>query len=367
MSEIEPFPEGYTLRAATAEDAPAIADLVNEVCVAEIGVPWITVEQIRDILTSPGRDPALADALLLDRDGSVAGYLQFEKAAQPLQIDMLAFVPPHLWGRGLSAWILRLGEERSRARAALEPAGGSVPLRVACFTGNEPARRLFAALGYAYVRTFWMMRIELEAPPPAPRIPDGIAIRTFERGRDEVRTHAALSEAFADHWGSYSQSFDEWLHHDIQGDGADFDPSLWFLAVDGEEVVGAAICQASTPRAEGTAQVGDLAVRRPWRRRGIALALLHTAFSEIHRRGIPRVELGVDSESPTGATRLYERAGMHPALGWEFWETQLERSRGPAHQAELARLPVGEEILFPERLLGRAGAVRVDDPNAEAP
>jgi mycothiol synthase len=336
MSVAEQVPEGYTLRDATAEDAAAIAELVNEVCLAEIGVPWTTVEQTRDTLTSPGRDPALQDALLLDRDGSVAGYLQFEKAAAPLQIDMLAFVPPHLWERGLSAWILRLGEERSRARAALEPAAEPVPLRVACFTGNEPARDLFAALGYAYVRTFWMMRIELEGPPPGPRVPDGIVIRAFERGRDEIATHAALAEAFADHWGSYSQSFEEWLHHDIEGEGADFDPSLWFLAVDGDEIVGAAICQASTPRAEGTAQVGDLAVRRPWRRRGIALALLHTAFAEIHRRGIPRVELGVDSESPTGATRLYERAGMHPALGWEFWEKQLAPR---AHSSSRSRTP----------------------------
>jgi mycothiol synthase len=319
-------PEGLELRDATAQDAPAIAELVNEVCLAEIGVPWTTVEETRDTLSSPGRDPALIDALLLGRDGDVAGYLQFEKAAEPLQVDMLAFVRPHLWGKGLSAWLLRVGEERARARAVLEPAAGPVPLRVACFTGNEAARRLFTALGYVYVRTFWMRRIELERPPPAPRVSDGITIRTLERGRDEVRVHAALAEAFADHWGSYSRSFDEWLHQEIEGEGSGFDPSLWFLATDAEEVVGAALCRASTPRAEDTAQVGELAVRKPWRRRGIALALLHTAFAEIHRRGIRRVELGVDSESPTGATRLYERAGMRPALGWEFWEKRLSAS-----------------------------------------
>ncbi len=70
--------------------------------------------------------------------------------------------------------------------------------------------------------------------------------------------------------------------------------------------------------------MADLAVRAPWRRRGITLALLHTAFGELHRRGIPRVELGVDAQSPTGAARLYERAGMRAAFGWEFWEKALE-------------------------------------------
>ena len=316
-------PEGHGIRAATGDDAPEVAGLINEVCVAEVGVPWTTVEGTRDALTSPGRDPGLTDVLLLGPDGEVVGYLEFEIATDPLQVDLLAFVRPHLWGRGLSAWLLRLGEERARARVALEPGGDPVPLRVACFTGNELARRLFADLGYVYVRTFWMMRIELDGPPPHPVVPDGIAIRTFERGRDEAATHAALTEAFADHWGSYSQSFEEWVHRDIEGGGAGFDAGLWFLAIDGEEVVGAAICRPSSPRTEGTGEVADLGVRRSWRRRGIALALLHTAFAELHRRGIPNIELGVDAESPTGATRLYERAGMREVYSWEFWEKDL--------------------------------------------
>jgi mycothiol synthase len=323
MSAAEAVPEGFELHAATAEDAPAIAEIINEVCVAEIGVPWTTLEEIRDALTSPGRDPALADELLIGRDGEVAGYLQFEKVAEPLQIDMLAFVRPHLSGEGLNAWLLRLGEERARARAALEPPGGRVPLRVACFTDNEPARRLFAALGYAYARTFWMMRITLEGALSAPRVPEGILIRAFEPGRDETSTYAALAEAFADHWGYVFPSFEEWRHREIEGEGSGFDPSLWFLATEGEEVVGAALCRASSARSEDTAVVGDLAVREPWRRRGIALALLRTAFAEFHRRGIPRAELGVDAENPTGATRLYERAGMDVAFGWEFWEKEL--------------------------------------------
>lgn len=323
MSVEEQVPEGYGIRVAIGDDAPAIAELINEVCIAEIGVPWTTVEGTRDALTSPGRDPALADVVLLEPDGQVIGYLEFEMATDPLQVDLLAFVRPHLWGKGLSAWLLRLGEERARARVALEPPGDPAPLRVACFTGNQPARRVFADLGYSYVRTFWMMRIELDGPPPVPRVPDGIAIRTFERGRDEAATHTALTEAFADHWGSYSQSFEEWVHRDIEGGGAGFDPGLWFLATDGGEVVGAAICRASSPRSEGTGEVADLGVRRPWRRRGIALALLQTAFAELHRRGIRNVELGVDAESPTGATRLYERAGMREVYSWEFWEKAL--------------------------------------------
>ena len=168
-----------------------------------------------------------------------------------------------------------------------------------------------------------MMRIEREGAPPAPRVPAGIAIRTFEPGRDEATVHAALAEAFAGHWGNPFPQYEEWRHQDIEGEGSRFDPGLWFLASDGDEVVGAAVCRASSPRSEGTAEVACLAVRELWRRRGIALALLHTAFGEFHRRSIPRAELGVDAENPTGATRLYERAGMHMAFSWESWEKEL--------------------------------------------
>lgn len=197
--------EGFELRAASVDDASAIAEIINEVTVAEVGVPWSTVEETRDQLTAPGRDPALADALLVQEDGTLSGCLLFDEDTAGLtEIHIGAFVRPHLWGRGLNAWLLRLGEERARARVRLEPSGERVVLRVPRFTDNEPARRLFVSLGYAYVRTFWMMRVDLESAPPAPRIPAGITIRTFAPNLDEARVHSALTEAFADHWGNSS-------------------------------------------------------------------------------------------------------------------------------------------------------------------
>lgn len=311
-------PEGYTLRPATNEGASAIAELINQVTLAEIGRPWTTSDQVRDLLTSPGADPALADLVLVDDDGVVAGLIQFLATTEPLEVQMLVFVPPRLWGTGVSTSLLRLGEARARAAAGSE--GGVV--RVSRFAGNEPAARIFASLGYAYVRTFWVMQLELGGPPPRPEIPEGIVIRTFDPEGDMAATYAALAETFADHWGGFP-SFDEWRHEEIEGEGSDFDASLWYVAEAGEDIVGLALSRATSPRAEGTAQVLELGVRRPWRRRGIALALLNTAFAELHRRGIPRVELSVDADSPTGATHLYERAGMREAYSWEVWEKPL--------------------------------------------
>lgn len=324
MASIGDVPDGFELRSPSLRDAPAIADLINEVTRTEIGVPWTTVEETRDELTSPERDRAPEEVLMVEPDGTVAGYLQFWVPSPPVtQIEMLGFVRPRLWGRGLNAWLLRLGEARAGAAASGAPAGRRVALQVARFADNEPAGRLFASLGYGYTRTFWMMRIDLAVPPPPPNVPAGIRIRNLEPGVDEARLHAALAEGFADHWGGPFPAFEQWRHEEIEGEGSVFDPSLWFLAVDGDEIVGAACCRPSSPRSEGTAEVSDLAVRGPWRRRGVGHALLLTAFGAFHRRGIGHAELGVDAENPTGATRLYERAGMHVAFSWEFWEKEL--------------------------------------------
>ncbi|MBD0349195.1 MAG: GNAT family N-acetyltransferase, partial [Thermoleophilia bacterium] len=99
-----------------------------------------------------------------------------------------------------------------------------------------------------------------------------------------------------------------------------FDPALWFIAYDGDEIAGFSLCR---PRESGDPDMGwvsVLGVRRPWRRRGLALALLRHSFVELHRRGKKRVGLGVDAENTTGALRLYERAGMHVDRRWDTWE-----------------------------------------------
>jgi mycothiol synthase len=318
-----PTPDGLTLRAPTIDDAGQIADVINEVTFAEAGIPWTTIDETRDQLTSPREDSMPTDVVLVDEDDSLAGYLQLSKWGEG-EYGLLAFVRPRRFGEGLSASLIRYGE----AQAAVH-AGGSerVVVRVSRFADNDAAERLFRALGYSYERTFWMMRIDLEASAPGDlATPDGIVFRTFDRGADERRVYDAIAEAFADHWGSWSETFDQWRHIYIDGEGAQFDPTLWFVAVDGGQVVGAACCYATTPRAKDTGDVYLLAVRRPWRRRGVGLALLRTAFAEMRRRGIPRCELGVDAENPTGATRVYERAGMHVAYSWEFWKKTLAAS-----------------------------------------
>ena len=118
--------------------------------------------------------------------------------------------------------------------------------------------------------------------------------------------HSALNEAMADDWGFVAMPFDEWRR--LRLEAAETDVSLWFAASDGDEIAGAIRCDGTK---FGGGFVGALGVRRPWRRRGVGAALLQRAFLEYFRRGVTRVSLGVDSTNQSGATRLYERVGMH--------------------------------------------------------
>jgi ribosomal protein S18 acetylase RimI-like enzyme len=153
------------------------------------------------------------------------------------------------------------------------------------------------------------MLVELKDPPAAPEWPDGFTIDTH-KPEDARAFLEALTEAFEEEWHFVPTSFEEWTERRLNA--PDFDPTLWFIVRDGDRV--AAILRAD-PEVERAGWIGALGVLKPWRRRGLGLALLRHAFGEFYRRGQPRIALGVDAENTSGATRLYERAGMRVA--WE--------------------------------------------------
>src|SRR5262249_7430917 len=143
---------------------------------------------------------------------------------------------------------------------------------------DAAAREILEREGYSFVRVFWIMGIELDTPPPPPHWPEDVIVRTFEPGRDEHATYEALEEAFFDHWGHVPRPYEQWIERFAR---SDFDPSLWYLAMDGEQIA-AAICCSQRP---DLGWVNTLGVRRPWRQRGLAMALLLHAFGALYQRG----------------------------------------------------------------------------------
>jgi len=125
-----------------------------------------------------------------------------------------------------------------------------------------------------------------------------------------------VEEAFQDHWEYHMTPYDEWMER-VQK--PDFDPALWFLAVEGNQVAGVTLCTNEPDKG----WINKVAVRRPWRKRGVAMALLRWAFGAFWERGVRRVELGVDAQSLTNAQMLYQRAGMRPAAEWSIYRKVL--------------------------------------------
>ena len=158
-------------------------------------------------------------------------------------------------------------------------------------------------------------------------------MRTFVSRADERVVYDLHQDAFQDTWEHFHRPYEQWDHWMIRG--GDLDPSLWFLAADGDEVVGIALCRDAETEPD-LGFVSILAVRRAWRGRGLGLALLRHAFAAFHRRGKRRVGLGVDAESPTGAVRLYERAGMSVVRRFDIYEKELR-----AAQAAPGSAPAG--------------------------
>jgi ribosomal protein S18 acetylase RimI-like enzyme len=163
------------------------------------------------------------------------------------------------------------------------------------------------------------MSIALDSPP-APDWPDGIEVATYTPA-DEAAVHEAHQESFRDHWEHKDETIEEWRKWLIASPS--FDPSLWFVARDGEEVAGISLCSVAPSGDPEHGFCRVLAVRRPWRRRGLGFALLRHSFVEMERRGMTKASLGVDAESLTGAVALYERAGMHVERRTDCWQKEL--------------------------------------------
>ena len=297
---------GYSYRPPTDDDIPAIIGVMNAFDTAFLGhSDDYEPDEVRDDWRNLN---PLTDAwVFFAPDGQMAGYgTQTNMGYGLLQLD--GYVHPEHHGKGIGSAILALGEARAAAQIEQQPEGARVILYNSVLIEDTAAHALLEARGYSLARTHWRMGIEMDAPPPEPVWPAGITVRTAIPGQDERAVFDTIEEAFQDHWGHTPREYDEWLRR--HASRAEFDPSLWFLALSGDEIAGVAV---NRMRLAG-GWVGTLGVRRPWRKHGLGLALLYQSFGAFHQRGVKSVSLGVDAQSLTGATRLYERAGMRPIM-----------------------------------------------------
>ena len=181
---------------------------------------------------------------------------------------------------------------------------------------NDEVQAALLERGFSLVRHSHRMAIDLGEGLPEPRWPDGIGVRGF-REDDAKVAYETHMETFEDSWGHVRQPYEEWAHWAVER--PDFDPELFVLATDGDDLAGISRCRIhETEREVGWVSV--LGVRRLWRGKGLGRALLLESFRRLAASGCRRAVLGVDASSLTGAHKLYESAGMHVVSTFDIYE-----------------------------------------------
>jgi mycothiol synthase len=279
---------------------------------------------------SNGFSPA-DDLVLAEVEGEVVGYgwAVWEDTTDGARDYMTrGHVHPAWRRRGVGTAILERNEARLRALATSH--GTERPKRLGCFAdARRPgAVALVTGHGYEPVRYFFnMVRPTLEGIG-VPPLPDGLDLRPVSDRAGYRRVFDADAEAFLDHWGGFDTSdeaFEEMLGW------PDFDPSLWIIAWEGDEIAGAVLNFIDENENElldrKRGLLGSVFVRRPWRRRGLASALVGRSLVLLRERGMTAAWLGVDADNPTGALGVYERAGFAVHSRGSAYRKSMETSR----------------------------------------
>jgi len=233
-------------------------------------------------------------------------------------------VHPDQRRRGIGQALLLENERLTRELAAAHQTDRQKVF--GAFTGDQQAgsRALLAGSGYQEVRWFFdMLRPTLDDIPDLP-LPQGLELRPVTPDLYR-RVWQADQEAFRDHWGGHDASLAA-LQRFL--DGPDTDPSLWLMAFDGEEIAGGVIngIYREENEALGVQRgwLDSVFTRRPWRRRGLARALIARSLVLLRARGVDDAMLGVDADNPTGALGLYESVGFGVKARYSAWRKPLE-------------------------------------------
>ena len=291
------------LRIAGVADADAIVALYT-------GRRALDAAQVRSWFANATFDAD--DFRVVERDGRVVGYADVHAEVDRLSVDWAATDPQA--GDVLLDW----AEERAHSAALDRLVAHEWP-------GSDDLAAILRARGFAPFRASLEMQVPLGGDVPEPDWPEGIAVEPL-REQDERDVHALLEEAFADVHDFRPTPFEEWA--------AWWDPSrkrldLWFAARARGELAGVVLCDEERAGSPSLGWVESLAVRRPWRRRGLGRALLLHSFGIFASLGKEAVGLSVQADNPTGAVLLYESVGMRPVSRRVLYEKRLTPAEPP--------------------------------------
>jgi mycothiol synthase len=295
-----------------ARDYESLVELLCEAHLAD-GVDYLpTVEGLRSDDDHGGEFDPRRDRILAEIEGDLVAAAETNvRTRDGIGVhEVEGWVRPAWRRRGLGRALLHWTEARAANVARVD---GRPPRRALSAWPDEEqvgATTIYETEGYAIVRYGFLMVRDLAQPIAPAAVPAGLEIRTV-READHRRIWDADTEAFRDHWNSgerTDEDFASWF------DKPELDTALWRVAWDGDEVAGS-VMNFIWPKENEVlgfkrGWLEHVSVRRPWRRRGLAAALIAESLHALRGAGMTEAALGVDAENLSGALRLYEAMGF---------------------------------------------------------
>jgi len=318
-------------------DAAELRDLLAAQGRSSVGADDVTLDEVVADLTGPRVDLERDGLVVLSEDQRIiawgAAFDEHDERAyveaylqSDLDDDTFAAIAACLLAHACSRLQVLA---RTRGQASLEVTAGT-------YRDEHRLQQALVRSGFGHDRVYWRMAIDLDPGAPSRvALPDGVTVRRLdpEVEADFRLVHTIRTEAFARHHGMVAESFehfrDRWLA------SAGFDPTAWWLALLDDEPMGILLGDDSRLD-DGAGFVRTLGVRETARGRGIARALLHTAFAEYAGRGRTRVLLAVDAANESGAIALYESVGMRPVVVYDAWSLTLADGEGATTRSRKA-------------------------------
>ncbi|MCD6400659.1 MAG: GNAT family N-acetyltransferase [Anaerolineales bacterium] len=252
------------------------------------------------------------DMIFIEINKKVIGYsrvMWYKENTGDIIYPSLGFIDPEWRRKGIGSIILKYNEQRLREIARNHPPESHKYFQNDVIDEQPGRVALLNGMGYKPIRYEYGMVRPIDAPLPNAPMPKGLETRPATP--DQYRQiFEASNEAFRDHWG-----FREMTEEDYQREIASntFQPQLWKVAWDGKQVAGMVLNfinkdeNIEYKRQRGYTE--GISVRRPWRRRGLARSLLVQSIQMFKEMGMEETALGVDTQNPSGALRLYEDVG----------------------------------------------------------
>lgn len=315
-----PAPAGYSIRPPCREDLPAIRDLQVAADLADGTERADSLARLEELFEDPWSNPQTDAFVARDASGAVAAWGRtFLKPSPALEARLHLTLDTHPDHRSeaISAAFFECVEARARERLAAVPAGIPRHIVVPLDVRDETRRAFLDRRGYRLERVFFRMRRDLRKPitEPAALPPADLSMVSWRPELDSA-FHAAFNETFADHWSFQPVSADEWRQA-LSGSST-FRADLTRGLFHGEELVGFSMNFVDPEENERVgrrqAWIGQIGVRRAWRKRGLATALLCDSMRAFRAAGLEWAVLMVDAESLTGAVGVYERVGFRTVL-----------------------------------------------------